>query len=108
MKAYTDALNVLQKKFDEDVSDLAEKIRQEVIKPVCEKHKLRFLSGMGTFFFYRGKKTYGAAHDQMSDALRADIMPIIDLLNTEVSHNQVLGYFVIDFPTPVCKEVKKS
>ena len=99
MKEYADALDILQKKFDEDVSALAEKLRQEVIIPVCKKHRLKFLSGMGRFFFYRGEKTYNDTHDHMSDSLREDLKPIFDLLNTEVSHNQYLGYYVDDVGT---------
>ncbi len=96
MKQYEKALDILQKKFEENISALADQIREDVIIPVCKKHKLIFISGMGSFFFARGDKTYTDTHDRMSDSLREDLVPILNLLNTEVTHNQYLGFYVDD------------
>jgi len=96
MKAYTEALDIIKRKFDDEVYDLGKKVREEVILPVCKQHKLRYVQGMGRFFFSRGDKTYGDASDNMSAALREVLTPIFELLNSEVYDNQVLGYYVDD------------
>lgn len=93
-------LKQAQETFDQEVFQICERLRDEVIIPVCRKHKLTFLSGMGTFFFSKGKQTYsggyGITDARWGSKLIAELTPIFELLNTEVTHNQVLGYYVSD------------
>ncbi len=96
MKEYTDTLDSLRDDFQKKCEALGDKIRTEVVIPACKKHKLKFLQGMGTYFFSRGSKTYGADHDDMSPALRETLVPIFNLLDTQVFNNDVLGYYVGD------------
>lgn len=95
-KWYLSALEIAQFKFDKEVSDLAEKIRQEVIIPACKQHKLEFISGMGTFFFTTQSGTYIYGRDYEGERLEKRLKPVFDLLNKEVSQNQCLGYYVSD------------
>ncbi len=79
-----------------DVEKLGDKIRKEVVLPCCKHNKLKYVSGMGRFFFYRGKKNYGAADEIEDPIFRATMTPIFDLLNTVVYNVDVLGYYVGD------------
>ena len=93
---------------------LGEKVRAEIVKPVCKKYKLNFVVGNGEFFF-RKKKTknkgfdaveprYGNCEDLvqdvppgyrgLSDSAKKALKSILALLNEEISHGQYLGYFV--------------
>jgi hypothetical protein len=98
---YLSALKAARAKFEREVSELAEKIRDQVIIPLCLKHGLTFISGNGTFFFTDVK-----GNDYTSDDVDAAyagnkkihkaVSGVLHLLNEEVSHNQVLGYYVGD------------
>ena len=99
MKAWARKLEVIQGVFDRSVSDLAKKYRKEVIKPLCQKHGLEFTSGMGTFFFSKGKVNVGSSphgEDEWQLYIDCNLKPILDTLDLEVSHNQVFGYYVSD------------
>lgn len=102
-QSYKQALQTAQEKFDGEVSRLAEQIRQEIIIPLCRTHKLRFTSGMGTFFF-TDEKGRGYTSDVVDRSyagtlrIKRAVAPVFKLLNEEVSHNQCLGYFVCDVP----------
>ncbi len=87
--------------------ELGAKVRAEVILPVCRKHKIRFMSGNGTFFFTKGPGRYDDptySSSNIDDAPRsrteAKLMdalePILELLDHEVGHNDCLGYYVED------------
>jgi hypothetical protein len=106
-QGYERILCKLQETFDKQVSDLAERIRTEVIVPMCQKHQLTFLSGMGRFFFSRDKENYSDEYDT-PDELKFDLVPILNLLDQEVSHNQYLGYYVSDVKKEdICPPRKK-
>lgn len=44
-KAYA----AIEKQADQQLTELAAKVRQEVIIPYCDKYKLRFIQGNGTY-----------------------------------------------------------
>jgi hypothetical protein len=104
---YQQRLDKLVQEFDRKVSDLAEEIRTEVIVPACKKWRMDFISGNGTFFFSKGDKTYsggyGLTDSSFGPKFEKEMVPIFELLNTEVTHNQVLGYYVGDvrFKRPI-------
>lgn len=95
-------LKKAQDDFNTAVQDIGVKIRQEVIIPVCKQHKLEFVSGMGTFFFCttdfstKGGKHIGAAWEVEGTRLERVLKPVFEILNQEVDHVQVLGYYVDD------------
>lgn len=57
-KNYAAELQLLHHDFIADIEALAERARQEVVIPFCDKHKLWFVSGMGVYSFDKiiGKK----------------------------------------------------
>jgi hypothetical protein len=99
-------LKKAQDTFNSAVQDVGTKIRQEVIIPVCKQHKLEFVSGMGSFFFCTtdfslkgGKQTgkhIGAAWEVEGTRLERVLKPVFEILNEQVDHVQVLGYYVDD------------
>lgn len=98
MEKYSEQVKAIEERFYNDLQELGERIRNEVVAPACKNHRLKFLSGNGTFFFSNGKKTYGDLGDADLESapkkLREVLKPIIDLLNTEITHNDYLGYYV--------------
>ena len=99
MKTWERKLEVIQGFFERSVSDLAKKFRKEVIKPLCQKHGLSFTSGMGTFFFSKGEVNVGSSphgEDEWQLYTDCNLKPVLDVLDLEVSHNQVFGYYVAD------------
>ncbi len=93
---YTQQVNVIKERFDNDLQELGLRIRNEVVAPACKNHRLKFFSGNGTFFFARGEETYSEVRDleRASKTLRETLEPIINLLNTEIVHNDYLGFYV--------------
>lgn len=86
------------KRHDDEITALASKIREELVIPACRRHRLEFVSGNGVFFFACGKgECRFMAHEcKFSSAALETIVPILDLLNEEVSHAAHLGYWVED------------
>jgi hypothetical protein len=98
---YLNSLLAAQCRFDKDVSALGEKIRTQVIIPLCQKHKLHFKSGMGAFFFVdaNGRIYNDPHHDDCwydDPVIFQAVKPILLFLEEKVSHNQCLGYYVGD------------
>jgi hypothetical protein len=50
-KTVTKVIERKIKAFENDLNQLAEKVRIDVVKPFCDKNNLNFISGMGTWFF---------------------------------------------------------
>jgi hypothetical protein len=100
MEKYSEQVEAIKQRFDNDLQELGERIRNEVVAPACKNHRLKFFAGNGTFFFSKGKKTYADVLDpdfqSAPKAIRETLKPIIDLLNTEITHNDFLGYYVGD------------
>ena len=100
---YLFALKDAQDRFDKEITELGEKIRTEVIIPLCQKHNLIFTSGMGRFFFtdYNGHD-YDDPLPLATDLFMRDkdiykaVQPVLHLLMADVSPHQVLGYYVGD------------
>ncbi len=108
---YLEILDNTEKEFDKSIQAAAENFRTNVMIPLCKKYNLSFTSGMGTFFFSdKNGNTFGDVVDlKKSKAKRAqELVPVLELLNHEVSHNQCFGYFVADInldaePKPTLK-----
>lgn len=97
--SFEEELEFLQKEFDSKVQALADRVRQELVVPVCKIHGLRFISGMGTFFFSKGKVNVGSlptGYDEERLNEQCNLSPIMEILDLEVSHGQYLGYWVSD------------
>jgi len=96
LKPYIETLTNIQSDFDNRVSELGERVRVEVIIPLCQKHNLTFTSGMGRFFFTTTSDTDFEYSWELKGKWKNLLTPVLDLLNTEVSRNQYLGYYVGD------------
>lgn len=96
MKPYTDTLDSLLSNHHTRIQDLGERIRLEVIQLFCDKHKLTFTSGMGTFFFSRGEINYSPKYRMPTGLLGREMQAIFDLLDSEVAYNDCLGFYVGD------------
>lgn len=96
MEKYTKQVAVIKERFDNDLQELGLLIRNEVVAPACKDHGLKFFSGNGTFFFAKGDTTYSDISDLRDNAVGKALKPIIDLLNTEITHNDYLGFYVGD------------
>lgn len=88
-------------RFNDDVNSLAECWRMDVLRPFCRKHRLMFVSGMGTYaFFGVDEKNKHVQIDGEEDAIRykmKSLIPILRMLETEVSgSDDVFGFHVSD------------
>lgn len=52
MKQFRRQYEAIEKQADQQLTELAAKVRQEVIIPYCDKHKLYFVQGNGTYSFF--------------------------------------------------------
>lgn len=91
--------------FDASVKSIAETYYAEVITPFCEKHNLKFWSGMGHYFFERldineniiddAVLAYLCTHDEEDAdyAFWLELGDIYTVLNKEL-FDGVFGYYV--------------
>jgi len=71
-KNYVAELRLLEHDFVFDVNTIAERVRQEVIIPFCDKHNLKFISAMGDWSFSsRGDE--GTDNDDWDQYLEGNI-----------------------------------
>jgi hypothetical protein len=113
VEQFTTATKEIAQRHDDEWNALGDRVRQEIVEPACKKHRLRFTSGMGVFFFERRAATANDMHygdrqdvdnsawyirDKLSASARATLGPILDLLNVEVSWGHCLGHYVGDVP----------
>lgn len=97
---YFKEFQVVKDRFDNDLQNLGLKIRNNVVLPACKKHGLQFYSGNGIFFFCKGNTIYQDVLDpefkSAPKKLYNDLEPILNLLNTRITHDDYLGYYVGD------------
>lgn len=96
---YKTTIQSNQKVFHQRIAELADRIRDREILPLCVKHKLTFTSGHGIFFFTdEGGDDYSDPDTIVNDPgyrrIQKSCKPILLLLNEKVADNQVLGYYV--------------
>jgi hypothetical protein len=102
------AIKKAQEDFDAAVEEAATKFRLEVLIPLCKKYKLEFVSGMGRTVFYadnwekystedaRCPESFEYEWELKDTKLEGKLTHALDLLNKEVSGNDVFGYYVSD------------
>ena len=101
--------------FWDRISQEGEKYRKEILIPFCDKYKLAFSQGMGTFFIYdkKWKNTeytcaelytgFADLHLNTNSKLMknpefvSELKQIINILNHEITYNQLFGYYVNDY-----------
>lgn len=95
----SDRIHQLMDEFDAKIAAEAAEYREKVLVPLCEKHQLRFISGMGTFFFCPkgGNKDWSAGNvEDAKLAKKRFLIPYLEVLDTEISHGQYFGFWVSD------------
>lgn len=105
---YTAELGAILAEQDRAVTALADRVRSDVVVPFCRKHRLGFIQGMGTFYFYRGEITFGESYNLPNGTLGRDMKRIYDLLRSEIDRVQELGYYVQDVPEQSSQERKNT
>lgn len=101
VKFFSRQLELLKKQFEEELDALGDEVREEVVLPLCRKHKLTYMAGNGRIFIERAgtnESVYdgsGVAPDVVG-VMRADLTRVVALLNVEVSSVNCLGYYVGD------------
>lgn len=100
MKKYLSQIEKARQNFEKEISSIASRFRKEVIKPVCKKHGLTFISANGHFFFaddfYINISPSSFYKEEKAIYQKANLDPIFAVLDTETSHNQYFGYYVSD------------
>lgn len=99
MNSFKAKLERAQKSFYVKVTALANKLRKEVVIPLCKQHNMCFYSGMGRFFF-----------DKNGEVLTPDYSPkkitkyslgeVFEIMQMEVVPNRQLGEYVSDYVPP--------
>jgi len=105
MTDFVGKINKEIEKFDDQINILADEFSGEVIIPICKRYGLRFVSGMGRYFFVEIGESLGG--NTIEDASEAEFIlalinqsdkdefdNIFDTLDTEVCPNRPFGYYV--------------
>lgn len=91
-KYYQDQLKIVNDKTDNIREKFAIKIYNNIVVPVCKKHQITFLSGMGIYSFYDGNN--GSIDDD--DERIADAVLVIDELFFD--SDIPVYYYLPDYP----------
>lgn len=76
---------------------LAEEVREQYVVPACKKSGKHFLSGNGSFMFCGERQDRNDTIMDVDDAIidrKRYLIPVIDILDIEVSHGDHLGFYV--------------
>lgn len=84
------------KAFEEQLSKIAEEVREQLVIPICRKRGLIFLSGNADFFFCDEHVHYA---DSLNSEAPADVRRALKVLETEITHANYLGFYVESVPT---------
>lgn len=102
---YVNQLETFRQEYENKLDALGERVRAEVVAPLCRRFNLEYAAGMGTWCFYGprpsertySRRQYSSAEDCKPGSELAKVLPdVINLLNTEISQNDVLGFHVAD------------
>ena len=94
------AMGTFESKFDNMLEQAANRYRNEVLIPYCKKYRLRFTSGMGSFFFTAASgKILNDCYMPEGCLLREDFDRLFEQLNTPLGYAQAnaLGLCICDF-----------
>lgn len=96
---YASKLNKLEDSYYAGITKLGEDILNDKIIPLCNKHKIAFVSGNGDFYFldHNNVKYVVDPVFDYDKKLPAKFKKLFDVFNFPVSHTQYLGYFIRSF-----------
>ena len=97
MKAYLDKIDTILKLAAWQIEELAEEYRSTVLIPLCSKHRLTYMTGMGrTIFSTEDGIVVGTSDDALDEGL-AFLVPVFAVLNEQcLGTNDVFGFYVGD------------
>lgn len=91
-----DEIDLELERLQHRIQVLADIYRADVLIPLCRKHRLTFVSGMGRTVFYKGKMSIGDYYDAELAKMRY-LKPVFEVINKEVlSGTDVFGFYVAD------------
>ena len=102
------ALEQAKEDFENRIQNIADKVRTDIIIPVCKEYGLEFVSGNGrAIFFLKDWEKYSTDDCRCPDAFEYDwelddtllagkLTHALDLINQEVSYNSSLGNYISD------------
>lgn len=76
---------------------LAAEVREQVVVPLCKRHRLRYLSGNGHCMFVQRTKRGEAFTSQaevVKQGCRFNLQPAFEILLTHVTDHHVIGDWV--------------
>lgn len=85
-KSWADKLERLEQRHDLRLEALGEQIQTKVLIPFCRKYGFEFVSGNGSFCFFKGGNNYGCGYnsDEFNNSIAGRAMaPILELLQSE-------------------------
>ena len=98
-------LQDIQNETRRRIDALADRIREDVVIPLCRRHKLNFVAGNGTFYFFDPKldvhhsvkpRAMMSEPDVALQARLPDVAEAFKILDLEVSHGDYLGFYIGD------------
>ena len=99
-KKWEDRIETITQRARDELAKLGEEYREQVLIPLCRKHKLTFVSGMGSFCFWtkiNGHNEWIGDHEAAKQYRKTYLIPIIDLLNYEAMYlDDHFGFYVRD------------
>lgn len=91
-------LDAITTKAVDEIQVLADRYRSQKLVPLCKRHKLTFIAGMGhTVFYTRDGESIGDIYDAKQHGLHI-LVPVFEVLNIAVlnSKTDVFGYYIAD------------
>jgi len=93
--------------YDKMLDGLGAALREKYIIPVCEKYRVEFVSGNGTFFFLK-RKTLIYLEEDAERLLGPDAALALRVLNVEDIRGHAVGYRADTYmPSKRAKRVRK-
>jgi hypothetical protein len=82
-----------KERFDNEIEQIANDVREKVIVPICKRRKWTFSSGMGIYGFYRTDNR----PIMEAETLPKDVDRALEICSIEVSYSSELGHYINDY-----------
>ena len=96
---YSTVVRRLVDRHHKELERLGARVRTEVVKPICDKHQLHFLSGNGTWVFFNQRgDSFGSIEE--AERLGYKMRRVFKVLEAPVDTHTDLGCWVSDYKPP--------
>lgn len=89
--------------FTNEIDRIAERVRKNIVIPVCVRYKLTYVAGNGEFIFSElnppdddAPRDFRTMDDVEAYGRDYDLREVFQVLNLEVMYNDYLGFHVAD------------